>query len=521
MLARLGRDLPQFVRHPVGDEEALRRVSYNLEHRAERLVASVESLVFKSPRSPYLKLLRHAGCELGDFKRLVHDEGVEGALGALARQGVYATFDEFKGRTEAVRGSLRVQFHQDEFDNPVVPPHAVMYSGGSGGRPSRIRYSLQAVEEWAISNAAAEQALGLFDVTRAHWWPLPIAAFLTCAALGQDDLWWFYPVYPLPKRARLLAAYVRLLCRLGGFPFPAPQHRDLDASDAVATWIADRLATGRQVKFRATPSAAARVAVAALDRGRSLDGLTLYLVGEPVTPWRRQQIEATGARVMVLYGAVELFMMSNSCATPTSADDVHIMLDLYAMTQRERPAVPGGPLIDATLVTSLSPVTAKVALNLEIGDYARLETRDCGCLLGKLGMRTHLSEIRSFEKLTSEGVTFARFNLQRILEEAMPRRFGGSGLDYQLAELEGDDGSTRFVLRVSPIIGEIDEAVVSAAFLEELGGNGPVDRHHAEMLRRVGAVLVRREAPVATTAGKVLPLDLLRSTRSADPATGR
>ena len=38
---------------------------------------------------------------------------------------------------------------------------------------------------------------------------------------------------------------------------------------------------------------------------------------------------------------------------------------------------------------------------------AQIEQRPCGCLLGALGLTTHLSEIRSFEKLTGAGMTFA------------------------------------------------------------------------------------------------------------------
>jgi len=139
--------------------------------------------------------------------------------------------------------------------------------------------------------------------------------------------------------------------------------------------------------------------------------------------------------------------------------------------------------------------------------------RDRGCLRGALGLRTHLSEIRSFEKLTGEGVTFARTNIQKILDEILPARFGGTSLDYQLAEEEAPTGATRLVLRVSPLVDELDEAALRAALLTELERGGLTERYHVGLWRSVGTVEIRREPPLATRAGKVLPFQLLQHER--------
>jgi hypothetical protein len=133
-----------------------------------------------------------------------------------------------------------------------------------------------------------------------------------------------------------------------------------------------------------------------------------------------------------------------------------------------------------------------------------------------VGLTTHLSEIRSFEKLTAEGVTFMRTSLLHVLEETLPAHFGGSSLDYQLIEEESPDSATSLVLRVSPSVGELDEPALRAAFLAALGAGGVVDQHHAELLRRAGSVVIRRQAPLATAAGKVLPLHLVRPTTPTD-----
>jgi phenylacetate-coenzyme A ligase PaaK-like adenylate-forming protein len=243
--------------------------------------------------------------------------------------------------------------------------------------------------------------------------------------------------------------------------------------------------------------------------------------GEPMTDARRQQMEAAGARVIAVYSSVELGGLSYSCATPLASDDIHLMTDRFSLVQRPRPSTDGGPVVDALLFTTLSPATGKISLNTETGDYARVEDRDCGCLLGELGLNTHLSEIRSFEKVTGEGASFVRTNLERILEEVLPVRFGGTSVDYQLAEEEDVSGATRLVLRVSPSVGDLDEALLRATLLEEIGRGGLVNRYHAGLWRDADSVTIRREAPLATRVGKVLPFQLLQRTQPAGESDRR
>jgi hypothetical protein len=223
-------------------------------------------------------------------------------------------------------------------------------------------------------------------------------------------------------------------------------------------------------------------------------------------------MEAAGAQVIVWYGNVELSGQSFACAEPTSPDDVHVMLDRFAHIRRLRPTIVDGPLVEAALFTSLSPEAGLIALNFEPGDYTRVEERECGCIFGEVGMHTHLSEIRSFEKVTSEGVTFARSRLEQILEEELPALFGGSGTDYQLVEEESAQGSARLILRVRPAVGPVDESALRATILEAIGRGGPVNQYQAGMWRGAGTLEVVREAPVSTRAGKVLPLQILKRT---------
>jgi hypothetical protein len=150
-------------------------------------------------------------------------------------------------------------------------------------------------------------------------------------------------------------------------------------------------------------------------------------------------------------------------------------------------------------------------LNVESGDHGILEQRTCGCRLGSVGLTTHLSRIRSFEKLSGEGMTFVQTQLLRVLEEVLPARFGGTSGDYQVLEEEGTNGILRLLLIVSPRTGPADEARIRQTFLEELGRDGAFGRLGVGIWERAGTVEVRRQWPMATKAGKILPFHLTKA----------
>ena len=52
--------------------------------------------MFGNPRSPYLPLLRQAGCDYGDLARAVRRHGVEAELRRLKDAGVWVSLDEFE-----------------------------------------------------------------------------------------------------------------------------------------------------------------------------------------------------------------------------------------------------------------------------------------------------------------------------------------------------------------------------------------------------------------------------------------
>jgi hypothetical protein len=198
------------------------------------------------------------------------------------------------------------------------------------------------------------------------------------------------------------------------------------------------------------------------------------------------------------------------CGNPRDVDEMHLFMDKLAMVNREH-VTPAGEKVCALIYTSLLPRAPRVLLNLYSGDYADVFRRDCGCKLAQIGLDVHLSNVRSYEKLTAEGVTFIGSKLYELVEEILPARFGGYVNDYQLVEEEAESGISRLSIVVSPSVGPVDEASVIDTvllYLEEshaLGGGSLM----AEQWRLGKNLRVVRREVEATANMKVLPLQPL------------
>jgi hypothetical protein len=163
------------------------------------------------------------------------------------------------------------------------------------------------------------------------------------------------------------------------------------------------------------------------------------------------------------------------------------------------------------MLTSLLPSAPLILLNVCMGDQARVARRQCSCPLDGIGWHTHLSEVRSFEKLTAGGLTFLDFDVIRVLEEVLPARFGGSGLDFQLLErADRLNGQGQIQLLVNPALGELDAGEVIDVFLAALGGGSGGERLMELQWRTNQVVEVVREPARKTASGKILHLDLQR-----------
>ncbi len=510
-LGRMTRDFPGFLRSPITVEQAVDIIKGRLATREERFLRILEQMIYGHPQSPYLLLLRAAGAECGDVKAMVAKEGVEGALTNLSGAGVYITFDEFKGRKEAIRGSQRFAFAEDDFDNPRASPHFEARSGGTRGAGTSVKMGLPSIADKAVDTAVALHVHALSQSEHAVWLGIGgLQLVLLYLKLGRAPLAWFYPVKPLPFKTRAGTRYLAMLGRLLGSPLPTPMFADLQNPGGIALWLADRLKEHKSVCVTTYASGAVRISAAAREGGLDLTGACFITLGEPYTEAKQRIVGATGARALVRYAFTEGGIIGYGCGTPHLTDDLHLFSDSYGLIQRPREVGTAGPVVDAFLVTTLLSSAPKILLNVESGDYGIVERRSCHCGLGTVGLTTHVARIRSFEKLSSEGVTFVQTDLLQVLEGVLPARFGGTSADYQVVEVE-ENGILRVVLLVSPRVGQVDEEQVRQTFLEGLGRVGWEVRLGAANWRRAGTVEVRRQWPIATKAGKILPFHLVKS----------
>jgi hypothetical protein len=134
--------------------------------------------------------------------------------------------------------------------------------------------------------------------------------------------------------------------------------------------------------------------------------------------------------------------------------------------------------------------------------------------LGELGMHTTLHSIRSYEKLTSSGVTFIGSDLYTLLETVLPSQFGGGPADYQLME-EEIEGLPRVSLVVSPRVGPLDEGRVIQAVIDFLSARDAGHRMMAQSLKQGANLGVVRREPFVTSASKIQPLHIVREAKSA------
>jgi hypothetical protein len=352
------------------------------------------------------------------------------------------------------------------------------------------------------------------------WMPiLPSGAGIThllqlCKMRAAPERW-FTPVtasnVKLALSKRLATMYVVHAGRLFGSRIPSPEYVSGEQTIIVAECLRDVLRRSPGCVVACSPSAAVRVCQVSRSAGINLHRVTFAAGGEPLTPAKMAEIRSAGADAINIYAFTEAGIVGFGCAGEKQAcDDIHLQQDSLTIIQRERSTSFGGGVVNSFLFTSLLERPSRMLLNVESGDYGVLETRQCGCELGDVGLTQHLHTIRSFDKLTGEGMTFVGTDLVRIIEEVLPKRFGGASTDYQMAEME-EGGRARLDVVVSPEVGTVDEEEVVRVILAELSRGGDTNRMMAEVWRQARVLRVKREKPRLTDAGKLLPLHITRN----------
>jgi hypothetical protein len=520
---RFARGYRRFAREHVDSASALARVRERLARREERFLQLARERVFGYARSPYLPLLRSAGCGFADLQSMVESQGIEETLRTLAAEGVRVSIDEFKARTPIRRGALSLDVEEEDFDNPFQSHALEAASGGTRSAGTRVLVELDFIAALADDTALAFDAHDLWMCTQCVWLPVGGTASIVVnlyAKLGRPVARWWTHVMPdvLGPRRRRWERFVTGWSRLAGAGLPMPQHAPLSEAPTVARWLAEETGRGGRPCVTTYASTAVRVCRAAREAVLDLAGAVFVAIGEPLTPAKRRAIESVGAKVVVRYAVTEAGILGYGCAESADCDDVHVLSDNLAVIAAPRLVGREQVPVSGLLVTSLLPQSPRILINVETGDYAELTRRDCRCALGRAGLSTHLSRIRSFEKLTGEGMTFVGTRVLRVLEDVLPASFGGQPSDYQLVEVEDAGGITHLELRVDPALGPLDEARVRAAFLAGLEDDRRV-RPMADIWTQADIVRIRRAAPLPTSMGKILPFHLVKLQQGERSAT--
>ena len=71
MFGQFPLSLRRFLRHRLTPDEARAVIRDRMEHRDANFLRIAEYSIYGFPESPYLPLLKMAGCELGDLQALV------------------------------------------------------------------------------------------------------------------------------------------------------------------------------------------------------------------------------------------------------------------------------------------------------------------------------------------------------------------------------------------------------------------------------------------------------------------
>jgi hypothetical protein len=510
-----------FLRERITPAQATVEIRRLLDQREDTFLRMVQTHVFEASHSPYRPLFKAAGCDLSDLQTAVRQHGLDGTLTRLADAGVYLTSEEFKGKTDVVRGAIRYRVSPREFTMPDLGVQFMTESSGTVNAPVSASVTLGWLAARALGMALFLAAHDLFSRSHAIYDAILPAAggmnnVLIYARLGMPPNRWFARkigkvTHPAKHAFHYLTTQIIVQSARTIYPSMArPDFIDLDDLGRIVDWVLKENRAGRACCITTAASNAARIARTAADRNVMLEGTFFIASGEPLTEAKWNEIHRVGARVTTRYAYGSSIVAGVGCGTPAQIDDAHLMEYLQAFLPHPRAVSPFGPPIHPLLCTTLHPLAPRFLINVANGDYGVFERRTCGCPLGEAGLTLHIHRIRSFEKLTGEGMTYAFLDLHDVMERILPAEFGGGSGDYQLVEEEDDRGQTRLTLRVDPAVGHVDEERLRRRLYGLLSQDGLSNRSMTQVWREAGAARITRETPHASLRGKILPLHIAR-----------
>jgi hypothetical protein len=509
--------LGRFLMEKSSLDDAPKVLAARRSAREKNFLLVLRKGIFGYPKSPYLPLFRSSGMGYEDVVRLVREKGLEGALAALKEAGVYFTIEEFKGKRPVVRGDLTFNVSDKDFDNPYAASSYERRSGGTRSAGTKIEMNFDFLSETAVYRALITDLVGMSDAPHVilrpvHPYGVGMMYMLQLSRYGIYPKRWISLVKEkglgISLRSRMGVRSIFGMGALFGVRFPEPEFFDPADMVRVAGEVAGLLKAHGKCCVFTNVSTAVRLCVAAKAAGMDLTGLKFQGCGEPLTVTKKKAISDVGAEYILYYAFAEVGLAGALCLNPSGIDDIHLFNDYMVLISYKKEFQ--GLELDALLATSILPSAPKIMLNVESGDHAVLKRRSCGCPYDAFGYHEHIHDIRSFEKLTGEGMTFYGSDLIKIVEDILPSRFGGSCIDYQLVEEEGGDGLTRLFVHVSPRVGPLNEQALIDALIHELKKGNDSQRVMAQVWRQAGTVQVRRKEPVMTREGKLYPLHIIK-----------
>jgi len=511
-LARLAGGFRKFLRTPIGIEAAAVEIKRRLEDRETNFVTLAKQLIYDVPSSPYRRLLVWAGCEYCDLRARVASHGLESTLEKLRDEGVYLSLDEFKGRAPVVRNGLRFETEETDFDNPRLSDGRLIgETSGSRGKRSRVSYDWDFIAEEARHETLLYAIHGVLDAPFALWYPVPpgnagLNNLLKSLKAGLTPQKWYSQspcgIFDISLEARLALEFVIWGSRSAGLTVARPTFASLSDHEDVARWMESTIKRSGRAVLRAFGSSALRMTQTARAIGADLRGGFVFVGGEPLTEPRRRAFEAAGLEVYPRYVSAESGIISAACPNRSVADDMHFFSDHLAMVQLDRGAASQSEHPKTFLFTALSLKTGKILFNTELGDFGEVTTKSCSCRFGEIGLNVHLSNVRSYEKLTIEGMTILTAELDAIIGAAMERA-GGRPDSYQFREVQDPSGLHRLEIAVSPEVLHLDEAKFIEEIVAELRRGGPRKAMAADFWGKGDSFSIVREQPKSSTGHKL------------------
>jgi hypothetical protein len=466
--SRMAVSLARHLRTPVDPdpEGTLRQLLQNRETN----FLSLAKAVLADLEHPYSQLFRVAGCSYADLEKTVLADGVESALQALLKAGVYVSHDEFRGREEIVRGGKHIRSDPSSWMNRQATGAIGCSTSGSSGKPiATDGNSARTAHMEAHAHLVVRELESGIPAMVSIAPILPGYGIMSLLIFARANLGFerWFAIGGKSRQNRHYRAVTRFLVaemRLMGTRAPYPTYLEPNDFLPAAEYLARRRSEGARLIVNGFVSSLSRVAAAAADHGLDLAGCRALCAGEALTPAKCATMESVGIQPYATYWTSEFGSLGPACRSMRSRNSVHISREAVALTMR--PHELAG--VDSICLTSLLPFAPRLAINVEIGDTGVIEPSTCDCSMRKLGFDLQIRDVAAIGHVTAQGMMIAADDLAKVLEEALPARLGGHAGDYQLVETESGL-QTEMVLRVRPGAANVPLEEVLKAFLAETG----------------------------------------------------